>query len=233
MGWDIDRFVDKDNIIEDLVCTICTDVVDDPLQTPCDHLFCNECITQWLKGGQKTCPVDQEKLTLNALKQPSRMMRPLINKLTLKCKNYTQGCKLMSKYEDRKYLLEHENEGCLVIQKIRFSKIQKENDVLKKEISSQGSKVTELSQKVSEMDNYISAQENKIIQIQQKHNEVLKHLKKQGDTLMKALDQNIADENAVSQDISAKRPSALVPGSDQFQSYAALTGMLLITALKI
>ena len=139
----------------------------------------------------------------------------------------------MSKYEDRKYLLEHENEGCLVIQKIRFSKIQKENDVLKKEISSQGSKVTELSQKVSEMDNYISAQENKIIQIQQKHNEVLKHLKKQGDTLMKALDQNIADENAVSQDISAKRPSALVPGSDQFQSYAALTGMLLITALKI
>ena len=47
------------------------------------------------------------------------------------------------------------------------------------------------------------------------------------------MDQNIAEESAVSQDINAKRPSALVASTDQFQSYAALTGMLLITVIFI
>ena len=101
MGFEIDRFEDKDNIEKEIVCTICTEVVNDPVQTPCEHLFCKECITRWLTGDHgQNCPIDRQALSLNNLKPPGRMTRKLFDKLIIKCKNFSEGCKLMAKYED-------------------------------------------------------------------------------------------------------------------------------------
>ena len=71
MGWDINRFLEKDKIVEELICTICTDIIKDPVQTNCEHTFCRECITRWLEGGQRTCPEDREQLTSNDLRPVS------------------------------------------------------------------------------------------------------------------------------------------------------------------
>ena len=117
MGWDINRFPDKHNIIDSLICSVCTDVVEDPVQTPCEHCFCRACITQWLQEGHNSCPVDREGLTLNSLKPLNRMTRQVLNKLNVYCKNYTEGCVLMTLFENISKLVEHESKGCNNIQK--------------------------------------------------------------------------------------------------------------------
>ena len=99
MGWDINRFLEKDNIVMDLICSICTDVIKDPVQTNCEHSFCRECITTWLEGGQRICPEDRQELYLNDLKPPNRLTKQLLNNLIVRCKYYGEGCCFMAKHE--------------------------------------------------------------------------------------------------------------------------------------
>ena len=44
--------------LEELRCPICLELVSDPVQTSCGHLFCGECIEDI-----KQCPVDRETFT--------------------------------------------------------------------------------------------------------------------------------------------------------------------------
>ena len=112
MGWNIELFLNKDTIDNELICAICTDVLQDPVQTECEHTFCKACIDTWLEGGRSTCPVDRKHLTSDALKVPSRLTKQLLSKLILRCKNYENGCRLMAKLEDIPKLKEHEAKEC-------------------------------------------------------------------------------------------------------------------------
>ena len=117
MGWDINRFPDRHSIIDSLICTVCTDVVEDPVQTPCEHCFCRTCIARWLQEGNSSCPVDREGLTLDSLKPLNRMTMQVLNKLNVYCKNYAEGCVLMTSFENISKLVEHESKGCITIEK--------------------------------------------------------------------------------------------------------------------
>ena len=112
MGWNIDRFIENERIMNDLVCSICTDVVQDAVQTPCQHVFCRDCIKQWLDGGKRICPVDRQKLTSPDLKPLDRFKKQFLDKLIVKCINHTEGCRLMARYEDMAQLIEHECNKC-------------------------------------------------------------------------------------------------------------------------
>lgn len=82
MGYDQTRFSHEIN--EEFICTICTLVLENPIQTPCEHSFCNECIKGWLTID-KTCPVDRRPLVTNDLIVPSRVLRNLLNNLDIAC----------------------------------------------------------------------------------------------------------------------------------------------------
>jgi hypothetical protein len=43
MGIDIEDFVHPEHISPELICQICQGVVDRPVQTPSEHLFCEGC----------------------------------------------------------------------------------------------------------------------------------------------------------------------------------------------
>lgn len=44
MGYDLARFPNG-NVDEELICPICTSVLEEPLQAPnCEHAFCSACI---------------------------------------------------------------------------------------------------------------------------------------------------------------------------------------------
>ena len=47
MGFDVSWF--QGEVDEELLCPICSEVLEDPLQAPsCEHAFCSECINEWL-----------------------------------------------------------------------------------------------------------------------------------------------------------------------------------------
>nr|XP_046197997.1 E3 ubiquitin-protein ligase NRDP1-like isoform X1 [Oncorhynchus gorbuscha]XP_046198000.1 E3 ubiquitin-protein ligase NRDP1-like isoform X1 [Oncorhynchus gorbuscha]XP_046198005.1 E3 ubiquitin-protein ligase NRDP1-like isoform X1 [Oncorhynchus gorbuscha]XP_046198006.1 E3 ubiquitin-protein ligase NRDP1-like isoform X1 [Oncorhynchus gorbuscha] len=90
MGYDVTRF--QGEVDEDLLCPICSGVLEEPVQAPhCEHAFCNACITQWF-SQQQICPVDRSVVTLAHLRPVPRIMRNMLSKLQITCDNAGFGC---------------------------------------------------------------------------------------------------------------------------------------------
>lgn len=83
MGYDLMRFVGK--VEEEFQCSICSMVFENPVETPCDHAFCKDCITRWLSNSETVCPIDRTPLSLSELERPGRVFRSLMAKLNIKC----------------------------------------------------------------------------------------------------------------------------------------------------
>lgn len=96
MGYDIDRFVAPIN--EGLLCCICRDVLEDPVQSPCEHAYCKTCIEAWLVHETR-CPEDRKPLALSNLKPLFRYMKNDLNQLQIKCVNCIVGCNHVSSLE--------------------------------------------------------------------------------------------------------------------------------------
>ena len=139
MGLDQERIVEKDSIIDDIICSICMDIVESPLQCQSQHSFCEECITKWIKDGNGSCPVDRTELKKDDL-QPPRILHQVLNKFTVRCENFEDGCRLMAKFEDMSQLVEHQQKSCLATHSNFCTQIESlnqkieelEGDILKK-----------------------------------------------------------------------------------------------------
>lgn len=71
-------------------CPICRHCLKDPMQTPCGHRFCQECIDQVLHSSQPICPLDRTELSKNVF--PDAACRRQINALKVYCSNKRSGC---------------------------------------------------------------------------------------------------------------------------------------------
>ncbi|KAF2902824.1 hypothetical protein ILUMI_03360 [Ignelater luminosus] len=90
MGFELNRF--QGDVDEELVCPICSGVLEDPLQAPvCEHAFCRTCIHEWI-SRQPTCPVDRQHITSAQLRQVPRILRNLLSRLCINCDNAEYGC---------------------------------------------------------------------------------------------------------------------------------------------
>ncbi|XP_053324359.1 RING finger protein 151-like [Spea bombifrons] len=89
MGYDIERFLGYVN--EGLLCCICRDVLEEPLQAPCEHAFCASCIHGWLVH-HNNCPEDRQPLTATDLRPLHRYMRNDLKRLQIRCRNARGGC---------------------------------------------------------------------------------------------------------------------------------------------
>ncbi|XP_008948310.1 PREDICTED: RING finger protein 151-like [Merops nubicus] len=96
MGYDIERFVGYVN--EGLLCSICRDVLEEPLQAPCEHAFCSACIHGWL-GRHGSCPEDRQGIDVSLLRPLYRYMKNDLNRLQLHCKNREYGCEMVCSLE--------------------------------------------------------------------------------------------------------------------------------------
>lgn len=102
MGYDTDRFISPVN--DALSCCICRDVLEDPLQAPCEHAYCRTCIEAWLVH-ETSCPEDRRPLTLSSLRPLFRYMRNDLNRLQIRCRNHAYGCQQVLALE---FLQSHE-----------------------------------------------------------------------------------------------------------------------------
>ncbi|XP_074539829.1 E3 ubiquitin-protein ligase PDZRN3-B isoform X2 [Halichoeres trimaculatus] len=104
MGYDLERFVGYVN--EGLLCCVCRDVLERPLQAPCEHAYCSACISSWLLHHH-SCPEDRLPLDVGSLKPLYRYMRNDLNRLQIRCVNAGQGCEMVCSLEN---LHTHEDE---------------------------------------------------------------------------------------------------------------------------
>ena len=153
MGWSIERFINRNSVIDELICSICTDVLENPVQTPCQHSFCNDCIKVWVEDGKSSCPVDRQTLDSKDLK-PARILQQLLNSLIIRCKHFHDGCSLMARYEDMPQLVEHEINQCRVVQYDSFleqhEKNMKDGVDKKKEIEDKDKRIEILETKLKD-----------------------------------------------------------------------------------
>ncbi|KAF4096898.1 hypothetical protein G5714_022867 [Onychostoma macrolepis] len=116
MGFDLDRF--EGPVDPDLICKLCGKVLEDPLSTPCGHVFCAACALQWL-SKVSSCPVQCQKISTKELNHVLPL-KNLILKLDIKCDHRERGCNRVMKLQ---HLPEHAetcefspvrcgNEGC-------------------------------------------------------------------------------------------------------------------------
>lgn len=108
MGFDVKLFTGAVDDI--LVCLICHNVVEDPAECPCGHLFCGAHIRSWLNTGNNSCPACREPVD-GKLKMGFQLhlsYRRQLSELRVRCYNSGRGCKeTMHQTELRKHM-----QGC-------------------------------------------------------------------------------------------------------------------------
>ncbi|XP_019735051.1 E3 ubiquitin-protein ligase PDZRN3-B isoform X2 [Hippocampus comes] len=100
MGFELDRF--SGTVDPDLKCNLCNKVLEDPLTTPCGHVFCSGCVLPWVVQ-QSSCPVKCQRISSKELNHVLPL-KNLILKLEIKCDNHVRGCAAVVKLQ---HLAEH------------------------------------------------------------------------------------------------------------------------------
>ena len=94
-------FVDSQRkFLDELKCPICLELVSDPVQTSCGHLFCGKCIKE-----TETCPVDRKTFTST----PDYFNSRRLNDFKVKCPNFERGCSWQGELREAE---EHIGEIC-------------------------------------------------------------------------------------------------------------------------
>ncbi|KAK2862579.1 hypothetical protein Q5P01_002112 [Channa striata] len=100
MGYELDRF--KGTVDPDFKCNLCNKVLEEPLTTPCGHVFCSGCVLPWVLQ-QSSCPVQCQRISTKELNHVLPL-KNLILKLEIKCDNHARGCDAVVKLQ---HLAEH------------------------------------------------------------------------------------------------------------------------------
>lgn len=104
MGYGVQRFIGP--IDPNLICGICSSVLEDAVLTPCGHTFCLYCITTWLgRPSTDTCPECRSNVSMEDIK-PVLSLRNLINGFDVECDHNERGCKVILKLDRLKGHLE-------------------------------------------------------------------------------------------------------------------------------
>ena len=89
-GYDEERFAST--VSQNFICSICFNVLKDPVLCPRNHhCFCRGCITKHLENSQR-CPTCADKLTVETLAEPQRMVKDILNELKIHCIYKSRGC---------------------------------------------------------------------------------------------------------------------------------------------
>ena len=94
-------FLDDDDQDVDehpLHCSICCDISFDPVITPCQHVFCRECITSGLQSNP-SCPNDRRALTANSLLHITSLHEYVYNRTLVKCPRCDKWSGQMQQYK--------------------------------------------------------------------------------------------------------------------------------------
>ncbi|XP_048031687.1 ligand of Numb protein X 2b [Megalobrama amblycephala] len=105
-GQDSHLFEYQDDVDDELVCHICLQPLLQPMDTPCGHTYCFQCLSNFLRD-QDFCPVDRQRLQLQQCRASSLLVRNLLDKLAVlcpfrsECQQSMQRCELQPHLHNR------------------------------------------------------------------------------------------------------------------------------------
>ncbi|KAL2776581.1 PDZ domain-containing RING finger protein 4 isoform 1 [Daubentonia madagascariensis] len=88
MGFALERFAEA--VDPALECKLCGQVLEEPLCTPCGHVFCASCLLPWA-ARRRRCPLHCQPLAPGE-PYPVLPLRNLIQKLRVRCDYRARGC---------------------------------------------------------------------------------------------------------------------------------------------
>ena len=106
------QFVDQSKeSIERFVCPICQELVYEPVQTSCGHLFCERCLTVHIGKKNRLCPTCREPISEDPHRD--RFNEREVRKLRVKCPNTIKGCSTVGDLGDIiKHQASSDDSGC-------------------------------------------------------------------------------------------------------------------------
>ncbi|KAL2077213.1 hypothetical protein ACEWY4_026717 [Coilia grayii] len=104
----------QDEVDDELVCHICLQPLLRPMDTPCGHTYCYQCLSSFLRE-QDFCPVDRQRLLLAQCRPSSLLVRNLLDKLSVLCPFHTECQGSMQRCE----LQPHLHHRCPVFRRMR------------------------------------------------------------------------------------------------------------------
>ena len=97
MGYNVARFPGQ--VDQNLLCSICSSVLEEAVLTPCGHSFCDSCLTTWLvRPGAFSCPECRGHVAPGDAR-PIRSVRSLINAMDIHCDHQARGCQAVVKLD--------------------------------------------------------------------------------------------------------------------------------------
>ena len=88
MGFDRAIFVESATV-EELICCVCHDVLEDPVAYICGHYACNMCLVTWIRNGGRSCPICRQQ---GAVGIAPHVLYNVINSLLVRCLFESEGC---------------------------------------------------------------------------------------------------------------------------------------------
>ena len=88
MGFALERFAEA--VDPDFQCRLCGQVLEEPLCTPCGHVFCARCLLPWA-AWRRRCPLQCQPLAPGDLYRVLPL-RSLVQKLRTQCDYRARGC---------------------------------------------------------------------------------------------------------------------------------------------
>ncbi|KAJ6678881.1 HELICASE-LIKE TRANSCRIPTION FACTOR CHR28 [Salix viminalis] len=94
--------VDLLNRLTSALCRVCNDPPEDSVATMCGHVFCNQCVSEYLTGDDNTCPATdcKEQLGSDVVFSEATLRRRISDNFDASSSH--------SKYDDKSTVLQHE-----------------------------------------------------------------------------------------------------------------------------
>ena len=99
LGYEDDRF--EIVVSPTFHCPICLLVLKDPVMCKNEHYYCSSCIKKHLENSA-FCPTCLEHLSVDTLKEASRIVKNYLSELNIRCDFYPRGCPEMVQLGDLK-----------------------------------------------------------------------------------------------------------------------------------
>mmetsp|Transcript_7191 Transcript_7191/g.10948 ORF Transcript_7191/g.10948 Transcript_7191/m.10948 type:complete len:583 (+) Transcript_7191:87-1835(+) len=103
MGFPTSLVLETGSLHEEFVCSVCLSIVEHPVLTKCSHVFCKNCLNEWL-AQKRNCPKCKTNLEnsddILPLETASPLAWRILRRVRVRCPLHTQGCTWKGDYGD-------------------------------------------------------------------------------------------------------------------------------------